>query len=212
MMTNRKQTGFTLLEILIAIAIFALISFATFMLFQQSLSTDKQYKKHAESLVALQRCYRLLQSDLSQIIERTIRDEYGEKLPTIQLIDTIDGKSIEFTRAGRSNPFHKPRSNLLRLQYFMRDKQLIRKYWTHLDRSLDTKQSEQIILNNIKTMSWQFLDANEWISLWPSNSENTLNNLPKAVQVTITAENNRSFKWLFPITISSNLNHETNKS
>jgi len=61
-------------------------------------------------------------------------------------------------------------------------------------------------------MSWQFLDANEWISLWPSNSENTLNNLPKAVQVTITAENNRSFKWLFPITISSNLNHETNKS
>ncbi|MBF0263874.1 MAG: type II secretion system minor pseudopilin GspJ [Gammaproteobacteria bacterium] len=200
----QKQNGFTLLEILIAISIFALITFSTFMLFQQALSSEQQFKKSSQSLVELQRAYRLLQQDISQIIGRSVRDEYGQSLSSFQLIDTINGKTIEFTRMGRDNPLQKSRSDLLRLQYYQQDNQLIRKSWQSLDRSLDTKQSEQIIVNQIETIQWQVLDKDQWLSSWPDTAlTNNKDLLPNAIQIQISLKNKRQYRWLYPITLDT---------
>ncbi|NOQ77638.1 MAG: type II secretion system minor pseudopilin GspJ [Methylococcaceae bacterium] len=194
-----SQRGFTLLEILIAVAIFALVSTATFTMLQQTIKSGERFDNKAAYLVQLQRGHRLLQQDFSQVVPRSIRDEYGDALPAVMSEEGSWGTAIEFTRTGRPNPLNKPRSKLLRLRYFFDGDKVIRRTWKHLDRAPEAEYQDQIVLENVKTWQVRFLSEKQWLASWPPETENSKTDLPSAFEIKLTVENEREFRWLFSV-------------
>jgi len=194
-----SQRGFTLLEVLIAVAIFALVSSATFTMLQQTIKASEQFDDKAAYLVELQRTHRLLQQDFMQAIPRTVRDEFGDVLPAVMSEDMNWGTAIELTRTGRANPLAKARSDLLRLRYFFNGEQLIRRTWKRLDRAPQAEFQEQMVLDNVKTWQVRFLAGEQWLDMWPINVDGSANELPSAIEVNLSLSNDREFRWLFAV-------------
>lgn len=199
MKKKQSQQGFTLLEILIAVAIFALVSTATFSMLQQTIKSGERFDNKAAYLVELQRAHRLLQQDFSQVVPRTVRDEFGDVLPAVMSEDESWGTSIELTRTGRPNPLNKPRSHLLRLRYLFDGDNLIRRTWKSLDRAAGAEYQDQIVLTDVKKWQIRFLSDKEWLASWPSDSEGAEIDLPSAFEIQLEVEGEREFRWLFSV-------------
>jgi len=194
-----RQGGFTLLEILISVSIFALVSTATFSMLQQTIKASDIFDDKAAYLVELQRAKRLLQQDLTQVVPRSIRDEFGEVLPAVMSEDVNWGVAIELTRAGRSNPLEKDRSNLLRLRYFFDGEKLIRRTWKRLDRAPEAEYLDQVVIDNVKTWQVRFFNDNNWLDSFPTDIDESVTNLPSAIEVTLSLTDDREFRWLFSV-------------
>lgn len=199
MRQSSSQAGFTLLEILVAVAIFALVSTATFSMLQQTIKSGEQFDNNAAYLVELQRAHRLLQQDFSQVMPRTIRDEHGDLLPAVMSEDVNWGTAVELTRTGRPNPLNKPRSQLLRLRYFFDGDKLIRRTWKGLDRAPEAEFQDQLVLKNVKTWQVRFLSENQWLASWPSETEGAEVDLPNAFEIKLTVKDDREFRWVFSV-------------
>lgn len=197
--TKTTQSGFTLLEILIAVAIFALVSTATFTMLQQTLKTGEMFDDKAADLVELQRTHRLFQQDLSQAVPRTIRDEFGDSLAAMMTEDISWGMALELTRTGLSNPLNKNRSSLQRVRYFFDGENLVRRVWKHLDRAPEAEYQDQIVLSQLEKWQFRVLSDQKWLDSWPSGSEGSTTTLPNAIEVKLVLKNDRAFRWLFSV-------------
>jgi len=193
------QSGFTLLEILIAVSIFALVSTATFTMLQQTIKTGEMFDDKAAYLVELQRTHRLFQQDFSQAVPRTIRDEFGDVLAAMMTEDVNWGFALELTRAGWPNPLNKSRSSLQRVRYFFDGENLVRRVWKQLDRAPEAEYQDQIVLTQLETWQFRVLSNQKWLDSWPSGSESLPTELPSAIEVKLVLKNDREFRWLFSV-------------
>ncbi len=157
-------TGFTLLELLVALAIFSVISAVAYQGLSTVLTVREHTEQQAQQLAAIQMTFMHLGRDIQLYIDRSIRDEYGEEQPSIQ------GRSdyITFTRAGWHNPLKQPRATLQRVSYYLKTDELFRVYWRVLDRAQDSHPIETALLKNISALELRFLDENfKWYTQWP---------------------------------------------
>lgn len=192
---SHKQLGFTLLEVLLAVAIFALVASASFMMLQQTLKAGDIFERKSDDLATLQRAYRVLQTDLSQPMNRAVQDEYGDSLPAVMTESMSWGMALELTVAGRRNPLDKPRSNLQRVRYFFDGDNLVRRTWSRLDRAPEPVMSDQILISNVKTWQLRFLVNSNWADELQYVDGESLN--LQAIEVEIGLDNERTFGWLF---------------
>jgi len=165
--SSTRQSGFTLLELMIASIIFAIMAMMAYggldNVIQNSASSERALKR----LQQAQQCVSVLNRDFSQIIQRDIRDEYGNKLPYLIAGSNIDNL-IEFTRGGRVNPANLLRSSLLRVAYRFDDEKLVRLQWPQLDRAQNTEPDKTTLLDNMESVTLRFLDEKaEWHEQWP---------------------------------------------
>ncbi|NQY27215.1 MAG: type II secretion system minor pseudopilin GspJ [Piscirickettsiaceae bacterium] len=198
-MKKLGQSGFTLLEVLISVAIFSLVSAAMFSMLQLTLKSSKSFEDKTNYLVELQRAQHLLQQDFSQVIARSIRDEFGDRLAAVLSDDSHWAPAIELTRTGHPNPLSKPRSDLIRLRYLLDGENLIRRTWKRLDRVPGVKYFDQIVLSNVKSWQVRFLQGKEWVDSWPPDNavEDKMTMIPTAFEVKLILDNEREFRWLF---------------
>jgi general secretion pathway protein J len=132
----------------------------------------------------------ILSRDIQQISHRAIRDEYGDLQPAFSNRNRL--YLMELTRSGWRNPMGAARSDLQRVSYELLDGELLRHYWTMLDRPQDSESVIQTLLTDIDTFSIRFMnDENQWTDSWPPEQTDTddtrVSNhlLPKAVEVTL---------------------------
>ena len=187
-----RLLGFTLVELLVALAIFAVIAIMAY----GGLSTVLQVHSHLEQqgtqLAQLQIAFTWLERDLEQIVSRSIRDEYGEKQPAIQ----GNLQQLELTRAGWRNPAQQPRSTLQRVAYHLEDNSLWRSYWQVLDRAQDSRPLQVDLLSNLTEFKLRYLDSHlQWHEQWPPSEiletppteiQNQIQPTLKAIEVTVT--------------------------
>lgn len=162
-----KQHGFTLLELLIASIIFAIMALMAYGGLDNVIDNSQASQQSLKRLQQVQQCVTVLSRDLSQIIARSIRDEYGNKQPYLSAGNNLD-YLIEFSRGGQVNPANLLRSSLLRVAYRFDDEKLVRLQWPQMDRAQGIEARQTTLLENIDNVTIRFLDQNaEWHDQWP---------------------------------------------
>ena len=203
---KKGQRGFTLIEVIVAVAIAAILSVMAFQAMQQAMKNRDDIKRHAARLRAMQYTMRSLVQDLSQLNPRPVRQPVGvDYLPAIAI--STDNQFI-FTRGGWSNPTGLERSSLQRVgwqtsavrdgclqrvRYTFRDNVLYRDYWLVLDATLDPQPISRQLLDGVQNFQVRFLDeSHNWQQTWPPASATggaaTLieqARLPLAVEITL---------------------------
>lgn len=199
---SHHQNGFTLLELLIALSIFSVLSVMAYGGLRTVLDNREANKIAADRVAATQLVMLRLSEDLRQTANRSIRDGFGATLSAM-LTQQAGNNALEWTRAGYFNPVNQKRSNLQRVSYKLVENKLIRVTWPVIDRAQGTEANESIMLSEIESLEWRFNDqANNWDSSWPSAAvvaANRTDSLPRAVEVTITFSDLGEIRRLFLI-------------
>jgi len=197
-----KSQGFTLVEILVAIAIFAMLSFAAYQILQGVLRSGEISREHDQNLKEIQRGMLLIERDFVQMVARTSRIE-GTDDEDLQVLyagdDVLDSEyeGIEFNRLGWFNPLNLlPRSNVLRVGYRVQDGQLQRLYYLHPDAISGEEPEQQVILNDIEGLSFRFWD-DTWVTSWSSTSA-----LPTGIEITINSKHYGELRRVFVLAAS----------
>lgn len=194
-----QAKGFTLLEVLVAIAIFALLSLAAYQVLQGVLHSGEISKEHSDSLTRLQRAMLIIEQDFTQIVARTSRDESAEQ-ETLRVLNAGEGlfasedQGIEFTRLGWANPLALlPRSELLRVRYRLKEGQLQRLYFLYPDLVAGQEPQVQVLLEDIEKLSFRFWN-NGWKKSWTSDKK-----LPKGIEISFTSKRYADLRRAFII-------------
>jgi general secretion pathway protein J len=183
--------GFTLLELLVAIAIFAVVSSLALTGYTQLQQQSEYAEQRLSRLREVQRAVQTLCQDLEQLEPRAIREPLGDGyLPALQVTDTLE-YHVQLTRAGWSNTAGLPRPTLQRVGYRIEDEQLWRDHWPVLDRTLVVEPVKMRMLDGVRSISFRFLTNNrDWVDRWPAPQAAGRNerSRPAAIEVVIELE------------------------
>ena len=179
--------GFTLVELLVAIAIFGVVSMLALgglntIIQQQTLAKEQMIR-----LGQLQRAVRLMTDDFAQLNPRHVRDILGQSTEPPLVTDSLDDNLVRLSRSGWRNPMPAPRGTLQRVQYRIEEETLIREYWPVMDYPLGMEPRSEEILEGVLGIEIEYLDnASQWTTQWPPLSEinSTTFSYPKAIRIT----------------------------
>ncbi|MFK7912596.1 MAG: type II secretion system minor pseudopilin GspJ [Pseudomonadales bacterium] len=160
-----SSRGFTLIEMIVALAIFAVLGAVTGRIVSQTVDNFRLVSERGARLVEVQRAMQVMQRDVLQLVDRPIRDPLGD--PRDALLIQTDG-TLEFSRAGWQNPLQRVRSNLQRVVYRMEGDVLYRAYFLSMDLSPDAEPQVQQLLSGVADLEVLAVDVsgNEY-AFWP---------------------------------------------
>lgn len=186
------SNGFTLIEILVAMAIFSLIGLASAGVINQVIESDKLSKERIGQLEILQRAMLTIERDIMQAMPRATRIE-GELNKTVMVagenVLESEADGLGFVRAGWHNPqLILPRSTLQAVGYRLQDNQLQRLYGNYVDNVIGYEPKVRVLLSNIDDFQITFLtdvknldDPDTW------EEEYSKDALPIAISITIVS-------------------------
>ena len=189
----KYEAGFTLLEVLIAIGITALIGLGAWQILNSAITSSDRTQVHLEELNQIQKAMLIIKRDLSQLVGRSIRDEYGDYQPA--LLSGSDSYALQFSRVGWRNPLDDKRSEIQRVAYELNGGVLSRHYWRELDQTHDSSSVTKTLLNDVESFQISFLnESSAWLTKWPEESNEETespdkryqtNRMPKGIKVVL---------------------------
>lgn len=161
----RKYNGFTLIEILVALMIFAIIGVLAARSLQSIIHVHTALKKDNRALMQVMVTMTLLRRDMSEMIDRPTRSDNSVPGPTL----TMNGSQVIFTRGGLINPLQaRVQSNMQRVGYALQGGNFVRLSWDVLDPLPNTKPEVQVLLQNVESVQWQCIASDgEKSTVWP---------------------------------------------
>ena len=190
-----RRRGFTLVELLVAVAIFAAVAAIAYGGLSQLAQTRGALAQEQDRFAALNRAMNNIARDLRQAIARPVRGNYGETIPALR----GSSDSLELSRLGFANPLAEPRSHIERVVYALTDKKLRRARYAVLDRAPGSVPDNRDLLDRVSRLRWRYLDRRgNWSDLWPRSTVAPTQvgiapiprdiELPRAVEMTIELE------------------------
>lgn len=184
---SSKTAGFTLIEIMIALAIFAIIATLTSGALLRSLQIGSHIAKQSEALHALQFTLALMSRDTTQIINRPIRGEEMRLFPAF----IGQPQYLEFTRTGQTNPGSRDKqSNLIRVAYHCGEHQLERITYSQLDLVKRDQPEVEVLLSDLTQCHFTYLNAPlQVLSVWRAGALTQTQQsepYPKAIRIEFT--------------------------
>ena len=154
------QRGFTLVEILIAIAIFAFIGVASTAVLTTVIDSDELSSARFEKFQRLQRAVTTIERDMQQAVPRAVRTD-GQTNTIVMRggeSDESDNDGLAFVRSGWQNPqMMLPRSTLQAVAYRVRDGKLERLYTNYVDNVVGTEPKVRVLLEDIGDFKIEFI-------------------------------------------------------
>jgi general secretion pathway protein J len=201
-MNMRNQMGFTLLEMMVAIGIFAVIATISYGTLNRFIDNRVLVEQKNDELKNLQNVMMLLERDLRYALVRPVRDGFGDKEAALVSGTDSDlgpGELLRLTSA-QPNPAMNNIQRLQRVAWRFNDGQLSRITWRVLDRDQDSTEYERILLEDLSEVV---------ISFWGYNEDDVLEvqpewldseKMPEGIEFLVTLNSGRQYRRLLELT------------
>lgn len=210
----RRHHGFTLIELMVALFIAAVMFAIGYGAIKQALRSHESLKDQQAHLLELQNAVRVMEQDFVQLAPRPVRQAVGDEPAQPALAGGTSGAQaaalsssstttgalpiVAFTRAGWANPKGLQRTGLQRVAYFLENGTLRREHWSVLDPTLASTTTRRDLLTHVKAVTIRYMDVSrQWQDQWPPTTsttlitsalEATLRQRPLAVEITLDTE------------------------
>ncbi|MGB2078497.1 MAG: type II secretion system minor pseudopilin GspJ, partial [Vibrio sp.] len=194
-----SQRGFSLIEVLIAISIFALLSLAGYQVLNQTQRSNQVSLEKTSRIQKLQQAVVMMDNDFNQMSGRAFVHE-GESTQDLfllhgtQVIDS-DKEGILFIRLGWMNPEQAfPRGEVLKVGYRLRNDVLERVWWRYPDTPSGEPALVRPILDKVTDLSFRFYNGSTWVNEWQEQGI-----LPLAIEVNLNLEDYGDIKRVYAL-------------
>lgn len=205
-MNRRNRRGFTLLELLVALAVFALLSVLAYGGLRSVLEARAVTDQAADRLAGLQLGLALLGRDFEHLVARPRRDEFGYWQAPLRYSPYATPARLELVRAGGAD---EGSGALARVAWELEDGTLYRLYWSAVDGSGEQPTGRLALLGldpGQRVAAWELrfvqpgtLGQVEFGSWPPPASEPRDAPLPQAVELTLELDGVGRVTRLFPV-------------
>ncbi len=200
----RDGKGYTLIEVLVALTVFAILATITASAMYHAFNTRSRVNAQANQLNELQVAMALIIRDTDQIVERSILGNEMHQFPSF----VGEHNYLEFTRGGSVNPTEtERRSTLKRVAYICSGKKLIRRGWEGLDAPTRKNYRDKVLFNNLEACSFAYLsNSRQVLSEWRAygvQQTQKQETLPIAIQLTLSVSEwgNMSLLFIIPMAL-----------
>ncbi len=165
---GRGGAGFTLIEMLVALLILAIMSGLAYGTYRQARISAQHTEKALRRTREIEFGMRVLVQDFAEMVPRPIRDPLGQSREPALLAGQGDADLVDLTRGGWSNTAGVQRSTLQRVSYQLVGTVLKRSYQVVLDPTSNDQPVVEDLLSGVERIEINYLDANQnWVSQWP---------------------------------------------
>lgn len=230
----KSNHGFTLLELMVAMAIFAMLAVAGWQVFDGVNRARERAQFHADNLAVLQYAYLQLQQDMNQMIPYQAVDTQGanslinnaatnntannngsnnnannsnqENAPAPEPFMSLEGARISFVRFADPDPRYQSSASLQHIEYIFADERLIRRQYTSLAGGSDSISLDSVLLEGVTAGRWQAY-LPELSAKFPNKDSSSINNNTISAQLT-NSPNKTSETILLPKGIALNFTYQ----
>ena len=182
-----RQRGFTLLELLAAMAVLAVLGTLSFRGLSSVLDAESRLQAETRRWTDVSLLFSQLGEDMLMAVERTRRGAAGRTSPALRLAgaarEPADAEDAQLvvSRLGIGEGAA-AQSALRRVGYRLRDAKLEYLVWPSPDSAPGAQPAVHVILEGVSELRWQALHADgRWVDAWPVGS--AAESLPRAVSV-----------------------------
>jgi general secretion pathway protein J len=190
--------GFTLIEMVVAIAIFAVIATISYASLNRFLDSSELLETEIRELRQLEKAFTMLARDMRFVSSRSVRDEYGDPEPVLMVNNpNVAGELLRLTTQQLSISLPGS-STLQRTAYRFDGDRLVRVRWKVLDRDEGESETRQTVIGGIENASVSLVQGEvaEVESLLDVGVDQQL---PDGIEWTITLDNGRQYRRVFEV-------------
>lgn len=188
-----KTRGFTLVEMLVSLFVFALLSAAGVAVMAYTVDNQDSVSLRMDRLGELQRARVLLRQDLAQAAPRRARDGRGEAMRSafFGASEGVGDPVLAFTRRGWENPEQAPRASLQRVSWRLVGDRLERVASPAVDGA--EPGPPQVVLRGVRELRIAYRHHGQWSPAWPGG----MASVPDAIELRLALDGVGELRQVF---------------
>ncbi len=189
----KPQNGFTLIEMMVALLIFAMLAAVGVSLLTFSVRAQAGMAQRLDAVADDQRMASLLASDLAQALPRITRDVIGANQPAFSGTNGVGVAPVmRYVRGGWSNPDGQARASIQRVEIALNQGRLERRTYVMADGA--TAGPAMVLANDVENVRLRYRDKGVWASAWQNPAPALL---PRAVELIVKRKNQPALMMAF---------------
>ena len=202
---SRTAAGFTLIEVMIAVTIMAMIAIMTGQAFSTAITSSEATQEAIDRIAKVDRVWVLLETDVRNVLPARPEVSGQQPIPPVY-IDPSEEYRLTLLRGGYANPLRLPRTELVRIGYRFEDNALWRDTWVNIADNDERNATPRKILDGIEDLFVKALPSTSsatvsggpWGERWPATGQ-AAENLPAAIEITLKLEDFGEVKRIYSL-------------
>jgi len=196
---KRRCAGFTLLEMVVAIGIFAVIAAISYGSLNNFLDARAQIDERRGNIQKLQTAMTLMEMDFRYAVDRGVRDQFGDTEAAFVAGGVL--AAGELVRLTTAQPAAGTGGNhqVKRVAWRLDDRGLSRVTWRVLEREIDSPEYERLLLESVEGIDFTYFSFNQGDELETSEEWLEGTGLPAGLEVRLGVTGYGEFRRVFQV-------------